>query len=874
MGIFDVFKNNEAKLKEIKRNGLNYFVNSSLYKIDGLYREEEFIKVCDEYIFHKRDFKELETKILEMKQFNEKRIFEYNAMLQRNIFVKKKKDEVHNYFDGYIFNDNISCFSSADVDKYFEAYIRNEIGQEELNSRVDEMLKINMQIKAISLDLDDLKKSQSDTNVINVIDKAKSSYESMEDLNFNFYKNISHLKSTIDKYNEDKQYTIMTLDRLQKFNMYNEDKSISVDEDKIVVEYMDSKNASVLKECNKINSYISTVEYIKEFFEKKGYVPFVGENAEFIEFWMGVNNSISYELFDESLYIKMNEEISIFEEQYEMSTLIEKYRDEIKEKLNDLKIKISTNKILENVFLEQISSVQEMYSNLSKEYRSRETNFYDIVNKYVNLNNKLTKLTKNYNDMLTPIRNTIAMLDIESEKEEQDILDYYVYSISKAVERRMNVYGSSKQISNVDVENFIDLVDDKLYILTNDQRKAIYDCVDLLNQENTASCLIQGDVSSGKTIVTVALMFIMALKGMKSVYIVPRRILRKQHLNTLRKYNKLFELGLKIYDSSEDFDITDADIILNGYSFSNKMFGEVDFDLGVIDEIQLFGVDQRNQIQRRYPNIDMFYTTATPHPRTKLISLIGNMDIVEIREMPPGRKSKKTEAFMEIGEKHVNRIYEEVIKGHTVLVVCPLVNKSGINDYESLHTAHLKYKEMFSMFNVEKLMANFSEDRKEKIIEDVVEGKINILVTSKVIEVGVDIPNASVIIIHYPHTNSIKWGVSQLHQLRGRVGRSNQDAYCFIETPGDFDENSALGSILRTEDVFELTKDDFNWRGFEKIIGTKQSGKSGSKKDQEKRINAYQTIAKHTPDLISKLDREFVAELERIMLRNRIENLN
>ncbi len=483
-------------------------------------------------------------------------------------------------------------------------------------------------------------------------------------------------------------------------------------------------------------------------------------------------------------------------------------------------------------------------------------------------------MEEKYSKLIEPIDDILTKYNIVKESDKSDIADYYLYSLAKSVENYKNVYGYPQNISDEEVNNFIKIIEEKLYVLTDDQRHAIYDAVEYLNQNKTSSCLIQGDVSSGKTIVAVALMFIVALKKKRSLYLVRRRVLRIQHIKTLKKYNDLFGLDLKIYDASEEFDNREADIVINGYSFSDHKFIYADFSLGIIDEIQLFGVDQRNQIQRMYPNVDMFYTTATPHPRTKLISLIGNMDIIEIRELPPGRRLKNTEAFKKIEEKHVNLINEEAKKGYLTIVVCPLVNKAGSNEYESLNTAYETYSNMFPKLRVEMLRAQYSDSEKEEIIQRAVDGEIDILVATKSIEVGVDIPRASVIIIHYPHSNAIKWGVSQLHQIKGRVGRNNQESFCFIESPSSFSENSPIGLVLKTQDVFELTKGDFNWRGFQSIIGTKQSGRTGTKEEQEQRIKAYAEIAKLTPTTLENMEIEFINILEQTLVKIRVESIN
>lgn len=845
-----------------------------LSNITGAMTKDDFIVFCNRYIQNNRSYEEFIMDIERIVHNNKMLLDQYMFLENKKKLARDTYQSNVEYFDEFSFNDNIKSYGVSFLNNACNKYVSENVEQDVFLNYVANARNFNTRIKELASELDELIVNQNNSSVIRTIILKKNNYVLTNNFIEECTNDIKWLKERIIEFEEASKIVEGTIGNINNFNIFCKEFKRIDDLDELYLEFLSDKNNDVLSMCNRIENYISLSNYVNNFFHKKCDVPYVESSEDFIKFWRDVQNNVGYKDFNEELLSKRNDDILLFDQYMNMSNEIDEYCEKIKRKYNDLSMSVSANKILSKYFQAKVLEIDNEYKRLRESYTTRTAEFSRLISEFMLLNENLSKLCYNYNDLLTPIKNTVAMLDIEDDEDEEDILNYYVYSITKSVERRMNIYGSSKGISDKEVEELISLIDEKLYVLTNDQRKAIYESVELLNQENTASCLVQGDVSSGKTIVTAALMFLMAKKGMKSVYIVPRRILRTQHLKTLQNYNKILGLGLKIVDADNVKSFIDADIVMNGYSFTGIKFKEVEFDLGVIDEIQLFGVDQRNQIQKTYPNIDMFYTTATPHPRTKLISLIGNMDIVEIREMPPGRKPKNTSAFTSLTDYHINIINEEISKDQVVLVVCPLVNVEGITPFESQQTAYLKYKELFPDFRVELLLSKYGEDKKEEIIEDTVSGEIDILVASKSIEVGVDIPNASVMIIHYPFKNSIKWGVSQLHQLRGRVGRSSQDAYCFIETPDSVNEKSAIGSVLKSEDVFELTKNDFNWRGFEKIIGTKQSGSSNSKKNQEKRIEAYKTIAKHTPKLVAQLERDFVESLEKELHNTRIENLN
>lgn len=790
--------------------------------------------------------------------------------------INKIRISEEKYFVNLKFNNYISTFNKMDLDTLYVSYLDNSQKHNDFYLAVNLCKDTNKKISVIINKFNLYCAEEDNLIVIKEIVDFKNSFFSREELINTFEFRFNELKQQIDNYKKNIELVVNVNSEINSFNLFVPPlKKIFFEKENFDITIKeDENNLNILEECSKIQKYMELFEFLHDFIDKKYFLPCDDEFMELKDYWLVKYNDLEYDNFDISLYEKFISDTLIFAEMKNIHGAICKYQSDIKDGINQLFARITVNKILESLFNIQVNKLEENYKKISKNYNFQQENFNVIIDNYIELKDRIFDFDKDYASLISPIKNTTNMLGITNDDDIKDICDYYIYSLSKNIERKMHSYGSSKNITSDEIENIINIVEDKLYVLTSDQRNAVMQSINYLNENYTANCLIQGDVSSGKTIVTVIMMFILGLKKKKSVYIIPRKVLRMQHLNTLRKYNKLFNLNLKIFDSSEEFDIKDADIVLHGYSFNDNRFSEVTFDLGVIDEIQLFGVEQRNLVQRKYPNIDMFYTTATPHPRTKLISLIGNLDIIEIKEMPLGRKLKNTETFTFFGDCQIQRINEEASKGNVILVVCPLVNKKGFTEFESLPTAFLKYKELFPNLRVEQLRADYSSDKQEMIIEKVLNGDIDILIATKSIEVGIDIPRASVIVIHYPYVMKIKWGVSQLHQLRGRIGRNNQDSYCYIETPSNYNEKSPIGSVLKSQDVFELTKNDFDWRGFEKIIGTKQSGNSGSKSSQEKRIKAYEIIAKSTPNILEKLEDSFIERIENALKECRIENLN
>ncbi len=666
-----------------------------------------------------------------------------------------------------------------------------------------------------------------------------------------------------------------------------------------------------LKDIYSVGTTISSfVEYVKALsecinplicvYDGKYYIPYVEEEEKAVYQHKNLinNYNLLYDLekIDDDVnsinefvikkYQLSDEEYTSYNKRCKNHDYILYTKDNVLKKIEDSLFTVEHASLLRGYTQNELNMYKEKIINLVKCYNAREIDYNIIIEKLSQIREKLNEVINGFK-----LINQIACDYLPKIKEEnysliEDVNSYYNFSLKKNIERRNGTFGFSKEITQEEVEWMIELIEDKLYVLTNDQRKAISKGAELLNSSYTTNCLLQGDVSSGKTIVSVALMFILAKKGYRSAYVVPRSSLRIQHLGTLNKYNDLFGLNLKIMDAKSNENISNSDILLNGYSFKDHKFNNVKIDVAFVDEIQLLGVKQRGSIQGKYEDIDMFYTTATPHPRTKTISLIGNMDVIEIRELPPGRKPKITKTFetssdlLCLESKTIESVWD---KNEMMIVVCPLVNKKAA-DFGNVHITYDLLKERYPNRNVIKLLAgedNINSKSTPNIslmdekLKACSEGNVDILVTTKIIEVGVDIPCASIMVIAHAD-KGFGHGVSTLHQLRGRVGRANQQAYCFVQRPNGYEEGSATDTILKTEDVFEITEKDLDWRGIDKIIGLNQTSKDSSQnKNIKKLIEEYKYIAESVRNAVTMLNDEMFKQLcNEVDVEQKVKDLN
>ena len=344
--------------------------------------------------------------------------------------------------------------------------------------------------------------------------------------------------------------------------------------------------------------------------------------------------------------------------------------------------------------------------------------------------------------------------------------------------------------------------------------------------------LLQGDVGSGKTIVSLLSAFNAIQSGFQVAVMAPTEILARQHFNLAKK---IFPKNLSINLISGKTDYKIRKDILNGLSTQkiDIIFGthaifqkKITFNklgLIIIDEQHKFGVNQRKKLSDKGgDDCDVLLMTATPIPRTLTMTIYGDMDISIIHEKPKSRKPIKTYSKLENKIDDVIKfIKKEINSGNQIFWVCPLIEESKKLDHTSAVKKYEFLKKIFPK-QVSLLHGKTDINEKEIILNDFLNQKFKILVSTTIIEVGIDFPNANVIIIE----NANKFGLSQLHQLRGRVGRGNKDSTCILMFKSNLSENAKkrINILKNTNDGFLISEEDMKIRGFGDILGFKQSG--------------------------------------------------
>ncbi len=370
------------------------------------------------------------------------------------------------------------------------------------------------------------------------------------------------------------------------------------------------------------------------------------------------------------------------------------------------------------------------------------------------------------------------------------------------------------------------------FSLTNDQIKTLKEINADLNSSNKMFRLLQGDVGSGKTIVALLSAFNTIKSGFQVAVMAPTEILARQHYNLAKK---IFPTKINIELISGKLEYKEKKNILNYLSTGkiNIVFGthaifqkKVIFKklgLIIIDEQHKFGVNQRKRLSDKGGgNCDVLLMTATPIPRTLTMTMYGDMDLSIIREKPKSRKFIKTYSKLDSKiHEVIEFIKKEIEFGNQIFWVCPLIEESKKIDHESALNKFNYLKKVFPK-QVSVLHGKTETHEKDKILNDFLNKKFKILVSTTIIEVGIDFPNANVIVIE----NANKFGLSQLHQLRGRVGRGNKDSTCILMFKSNLSENAKkrINILKNSNDGFYISEEDMKIRGFGDILGFKQSG--------------------------------------------------
>ena len=379
------------------------------------------------------------------------------------------------------------------------------------------------------------------------------------------------------------------------------------------------------------------------------------------------------------------------------------------------------------------------------------------------------------------------------------------------------------------VEEFISSLP---YPLTGAQAKVIGEICEDLKKKVPMSRLVQGDVGCGKTMIAAAAMFVCAQSGFTSAMMAPTEILANQHYETLCELFKPFNIGVALIKGSmtqkqrrEVFDNIKSGkvcVVVGTHALISEKTELENLALIITDEQHRFGVAQRKSLENKGTNPHTLIMTATPIPRTLALILYGDLDISVVNELPPGRK--KIDTFV-VGDDKRLRIYEflkkEIKEGRQAYVVCPAVEPSEIVGIRDVLTHSSELKKAFGKNTVSYIHGKMAPREKDDIMARFKDGEIKILVATSVIEVGVNVPNASVMVIE----NAARFGLSQLHQLRGRVGRGSDKAYCILFPGENFTPDSPRMAIMKsTSDGFKIAEEDLKLRGPGEFFGSRQHG--------------------------------------------------
>lgn len=386
--------------------------------------------------------------------------------------------------------------------------------------------------------------------------------------------------------------------------------------------------------------------------------------------------------------------------------------------------------------------------------------------------------------------------------------------------------------------------------LTKDQKSAYEELVNRIRSGKRLNALIQGDVGCGKTILAFLLMFVMADNGFQSVLLAPTQVLASQHYNELKEMAAQYNIdvvyianGLKkkereaILKSIED---GSALMIVGTHSVLSKEVKFHDLGLSITDEEHRFGVLQREEITTKAKaGMHTVTMSATPIPRSLSDVLLSTTEVFNIQSMPNGRKPIQT-AICASQNTIFQFIKKEIEKGHQAYVVCPLIeDKQGVMEgILSVEQTYTEYANIFGKNAVAVLNGKMKEDETEKVIRSFKNGEIKILVSTTVVEVGVNVSNATVIVIN----NAERFGLASLHQLRGRVGRGNSQGYCILNSVHK--NNKRLLALCKYKNGFQIAEADYALRGCGNILGTEQSGS-----------NYYVELSMRYPDLFSELQK-------------------
>ena len=423
-----------------------------------------------------------------------------------------------------------------------------------------------------------------------------------------------------------------------------------------------------------------------------------------------------------------------------------------------------------------------------------------------------------------------SMEEAEMAKKRLIFEEFFVFSAGLSLMRASRAQKKTPSYPNVDLTDFYNALP---FTLTGAQQRAIGEIREDLQKGAPMNRLVQGDVGSGKTMVAAAAAYLAARNGKQAALMAPTEILAEQHYAGLQKILEPLGLRLCLLTGSltpkrkkeirEAIECGQVDFVIGTHALVSDTTVFHDLGLVIADEQHRFGVAQRSKLAAKGADPHLLVMSATPIPRTLALLMYGDLEVSILDELPPGRESVDTFLVNESYRARINAfIRKHVSEGHQCFVVCPAVEENGELDIKSAEVwAETLQKTVFPDLRVSLLHGQMKGADKEAVMASFAKGEADVLVATTVIEVGVDVPNATLMVIE----DADRFGLSQLHQLRGRVGRGKAKSYCVLFSGSKNPETlQRLKALCKTTDGFKIAEEDLRLRGPGDFFGSRQSG--------------------------------------------------
>lgn len=411
----------------------------------------------------------------------------------------------------------------------------------------------------------------------------------------------------------------------------------------------------------------------------------------------------------------------------------------------------------------------------------------------------------------------------------EEFLNYELKMQSYKQSRRRTTRGTAKQLNQSLIGRFIDGLP---FSLTHAQRRVIDEILEDMASEYAMNRLLQGDVGSGKTVIAAISLYGAAKSGFQGALMAPTEILAKQHADHLQKLFSPFSLEVALLTGNvrgkkrklllEELEKGHIDVLVGTHALIQDEVRFHRLGLVVTDEQHRFGVAQRRMLRIKGEDPDVLYMTATPIPRTLAISVFGDMDVSTIDELPGGRKTIRTYWVRhELMRRVITFMEKQLRLGRQVYVICPLIEESEQLDVQNALDVHMQLTQALPGHRVGLMHGRLAPEEKTAVMDGFKDGRIQVLVSTTVVEVGVNVPNATLMVIY----DADRFGLAQLHQLRGRVGRGSSQSYCILVADARSEAaREKMRLMTETTDGFKLSAYDLKLRGPGDFFGKQQSG--------------------------------------------------